>query len=82
LLATPRATLPSSVLRTKKGLPKGTTHRIDGDLNAERTLIVDLPRKAGLVTAVLMERGMGQTTAVVNGGGDHFSTDGAVAVVR
>ncbi len=69
------------VLRTKKGLPKGTTHRIDGDLDAERTLIVDLLRKAGLVTTVVMEPGMGQTTTAVNGGGDRFSTDGMVAVV-
>ncbi len=51
------------LLRTKKGLPKGTTHRINGDLDTERTLIVDLLRKAGLVTAVVMEWGMGRCLA-------------------
>jgi len=68
------------VLRDKKGLPKGTI-KIDGDLDAERTLIVDLLRQAGLVTAVVMEPGMGPTTTAVNDGGDRFSTDGMVAVV-
>ncbi len=69
------------VLRTATGLPKGTTHKIDGDLDAERTLIVDRLRAAGLVTAVVLEPGMGRTTTAVNGGGDRFTTDGRVAVV-
>ena len=69
------------VLRTTKGLPKGTTHRIDGNLDAARTLIVDLLRKAGLVTVVVLEPGRGRTTTAVNGGGDRFATDGLVAVV-
>jgi hypothetical protein len=60
---------------------QGTTHRIDGDLDAARTLIVDFLRKAGLVTAVVLEPGMGRTTTAVNGGGDRFATDGLVAVV-
>jgi len=69
------------VLRAKNGLPKGTTHRIDGDLDAERTVVVDLLRKTGLVTTVVLEPGMGRTTTAVNGGGDRFFTDGKVAVV-
>ena len=69
------------VLRTARGLPKGTIHRIDGHLDQERTTIVTLLRKAGLVTAVVMEPGMGRTTNAENGGGDRFYTDGQVAVV-
>jgi len=69
------------VLRTSKGIPKGTTHRIDGNLDQERTTIVNLLRQAGLVTAVVMEPGMGRTTNAENGGGDRFYTDGRVAVV-
>ncbi len=61
--------------------PKGTTHRIDGNLDQERTTIVNLLRQAGLVTAVVMEPGMGRTTNAENGGGDRFYTDGRVAVV-
>jgi len=69
------------VLRTSKGIPKGTTHRIDGNLDQERTTIVNLLRQAGLVTAVVMEPGMGRTTNAENGGGDRFYTDGRFAVV-
>ncbi len=69
------------MLRTSKGIPKGTTHRIDGNLDQERTTIVNLLRQAGLVTAVVMEPGMGRTTNAENGGGDRFYTDGRVAVV-
>ncbi len=69
------------VLRTKRGLPKGTTHKIDGNLDAERDNIVNLIRKTGLVTTVVMEPGMGRTTDGINGGGDRFYTDGKVAVV-
>ena len=69
------------VLRTSKGLPKGTTHKIDGNLDQERDTIVTLLRQAGLVTAVVMEPGIGRTTNAENGGGDHFYTDGQVDVV-
>lgn len=69
------------VLRTKLGLPRGTTHKIDGNLDAERTTIVNLMRKAGLVATVVMEPGMGRATNAMNGGGDRFYTDGKVAVV-
>jgi hypothetical protein len=69
------------VLRTSRGIPKGTTHKIDGNLDQERDNVVTLMRKAGLVTTVVMEPGMGRTTNAENGGGDHFYTDGQVAVV-
>ena len=54
---------------------------IDGDLDAERDNIVTLMRSAGVVAAVVMEPGMGRTTDAVNGGGDHFHTDGQCAVI-
>ncbi len=69
------------ILRTKRGLPRGTTHKIDSNLDAERDNIVALMRKAGLVATVVMEPGMGRTRNGVNGGGDSFYTDGKVAVV-
>jgi len=69
------------VLRTARGLPKGTTHKIDGNLDQERDNIVALMRQAGLVTAVVMEPGIGPTTNAENGGGDRFYTDGQVDVV-
>lgn len=62
-------------------LPVGTTHRIDGNLDAERSLVVSSLQQAGLVAAVVMEPGMGRTTTAVNAGGDHFSTDGRVALI-
>jgi len=69
------------VLRDKKGLPSGTTHRINGNVDAERNTIVGLLRKAGLVKALVPEPGMGRTTNAVNGGGDRFYTDGRASVV-
>ncbi len=69
------------ILRTKKGLPRGTTHKIDGNLDQERDMIVTLMRKAGVVATVIMEPGMGRATNAVNGGGDSFYTDGKVAVI-
>lgn len=61
--------------------PVGTTHRIDGNVDAERNLIVSALRGAGLVATVAMEPGMGRTINGVNGGGDRFYTDGRVALV-
>jgi len=79
---TPRHGTRWALMRRAPPLSRqGTTHRIDGDLDAARTLIVDFLRKAGLVTAVVLEPGMGRTTTAVNGGGDRFATDGLVAVV-
>lgn len=62
-------------------IPVGTTHRINPDIDAERNLIVSGLRSTGKVAAVLTEPGMGATTNAVNGGGDHFHTDGKVALI-
>jgi len=69
------------VLRNKRGVPVGTTHRINANLDAERDGIVRLVRGAGLVAAVVTEQGMGRTSTAVNGGGDRFYTDGQASVV-
>jgi hypothetical protein len=68
------------VLR-RHGIPIGTTHHIDPDLDAERARIVDALQATGRVTAVVMEPGMGATANARNGGGDRFFTDGKVAVI-
>jgi hypothetical protein len=68
------------VLR-RHGIPIGTTHHIDPDLDAERARIVQALQATGRVTAVVMEPGMGPTTNARNGGGDRFFTDGKVAVI-
>jgi hypothetical protein len=62
-------------------LPVGTTHHIDPNLDAERSLIVGEMQKDGLVTSVVMEPGIGATSNGRNGGGDRFYTDGKVAVI-
>lgn len=59
----------------------GTTHRIDGNLDAERALIVSEIQQTGRVSTVVMEPGMGLTKDAVNGGGDRMSTDGKVALI-
>ncbi len=59
----------------------GTTHRIDGNLDAERALIVSEMKETGRVSTVVMEPGMGPTRDAVNGGGDLMSTDGKVALI-
>lgn len=68
------------VLR-KHGLPVGTTHHIDPDLDTERGRIVQLIRATGMVSTVIMEPGMGATRNAKNGGGDPFSTDGKVSLI-
>jgi hypothetical protein len=45
----------------------GTTHRIDGNLDAERALIVSEIQQTGRVSTVVMEPGMGPTKDAVNG---------------
>ena len=62
-------------------LPAGTTHHIDANIDAERNLIVQDLRHAGLIRTVAMEPGMGSTNNGRNGGGDRFFTDGKVAVM-
>ncbi len=68
------------VLR-RHGIPIGTTHHIDPDLDAERTRIVQALQATGRVLAVVMEPGIGPTAHGRNGGGDRFYTDGKVAVI-
>ena len=68
------------VLR-KHGLPVGTTHHIDPDLDTERSRIVQLIRATGMVSTVIMEPGIGATRNAKNGGGDPFSTDGKVSLI-
>ena len=65
----------------KHGLPVGTTHHIDPDLDTERGRIVQLIRATGMVSTVIMEPGMGATRNAKNGGGDPFSTDGKVSLI-
>jgi hypothetical protein len=67
--------------RTFPHIPIGTTHRIDGNLDAERDLIVHAMQAAGLVAATVQEQGIGATQNGTNGGGDHFTTDGKVTVI-
>ena len=62
-------------------VPIGTTHHINPNLDAERSLIVTLLRRTGMVRTVLMEPGMGRTTDGKNAGGDRFYTDGQLAVI-
>ncbi len=62
-------------------IPIGTTHKIDPNVDAERSLIVQTIEATGLVQTVIMEPGMGPTQHGINGGGDPFFTDGNVAVV-
>jgi len=64
-----------------KGVPVGTTHHINPDLDAERDSIVALVRKAKLLTSTVVEQGIGKTTNGRNGGGDLFTTDGNAVVV-
>lgn len=62
-------------------IPIGTTHHINPNLDAERSLIVTLLRGTGMVRTVLIEPGMGETTDGKNAGGDRFYTDGKMAVI-
>ena len=63
-------------VRHRHGLPVGTTHHIDPDLDAMRTTIATPLEGTGLVGTVEMEPGMGATTTGKNAGGDRFFTDG------
>lgn len=62
-------------------IPVGTTHHIGADVDAERDLIVQYLRHAGLVRAVVTEPGMGATTNGRNGAGDRFVTNGKAVVI-
>ena len=65
----------------RHGIPIGTTHHIDPNLDAERALIVRALQGEGVVVTLLMEPGIGPTTNGRNGGGDRFYTDGKVALL-
>jgi len=62
-------------------LPVGTTHKIDGNLDAERDLVVHDMQRDSLVSTVISEPGVGKTANGVTGGGSHYQTDGKVDVV-
>ncbi len=64
-----------------KGVPVGTTHHINPNLDAERDAIVALMRKGKLLTTTVVEHGVGLTTNGRNGGGDLYTTDGNAVVV-
>jgi len=59
----------------------GTTHRIDGHIDTERNLIVTSMQKAGVVSTVVMEPGVGPVTNMRTGGGDLITTDGKAALI-
>lgn len=61
--------------------PAGTTHEIDGNLDAERNLLVSEFKSAGVITTVLTRPGVGKVSNGTTGGGSHYSTDGQVDVV-
>jgi hypothetical protein len=62
-------------------IPVGTTHHIDPNVDAERNLIAQEIKHAGLEMAVVTEPGIGPTTNGHNAGGDRFYTDGKVDVI-
>jgi hypothetical protein len=63
-------------------LPVGTTHRIDGNLDTERNLVVQEMETDKLVAALTTEPGVGKTSNGVTGGGSHYRTDGKVDVAE
>jgi len=65
----------------KHGIIVGTTHHIDPNLDRERDYIFALMKKAGVVSSLVIEPGMGRTTNGRNAGGDPFSTDGRVDLI-
>jgi len=65
----------------KHGIIVGTTHHIDPNLDRERDYIFALMKKAGLISGLVIEPGMGRTTNGRNAGGDPFYTDGRVDLV-
>ena len=59
----------------------GTTHRIDGHIDAERDLIVTSMKNIGVVASVVVERGIGHVSGMRTGGGDLITTDGNADVI-
>jgi hypothetical protein len=58
------------------------THHIGPDIDAERQLLIADIEAAGMATAKYQVTGIGPTVAGVNGGGDHYYTDGEVWILR
>jgi hypothetical protein len=58
------------------------THHIGPDIDAERLLLVTDIESAGMATAKYQVTGIGPTVAGINGGGDHYYTDGEVWILR
>jgi hypothetical protein len=56
------------------------THRIDGDLDAEREFIGEALGQAGAIRSFFQIPGVGPTLDGRNGGGDRYFTDGEVLV--
>jgi LssY-like putative type I secretion system component LssY len=58
------------------------THHIDADLDAERELLATDLENAGMATAKYQVTGVGLTLTGHNGGGDFYTTDGEVWILR
>jgi hypothetical protein len=58
------------------------THHIGPDIDAERLLLVTDIEAAGMATSKYQVTGVGPTVTGVNGGGDHYYTDGEVWILR
>jgi hypothetical protein len=58
------------------------THHIGPDIDAERQLLIADIEAAGMATAKYQVTGIGPTVAGLNGGGDHYYTDGEVWILR
>lgn len=58
------------------------THHIDADLDAERELLATDLENAGMATAKYQVTGVGLTLTGHNGGGDLYTTDGEVWILR
>jgi hypothetical protein len=56
------------------------THHIDPDIDAERDLLMQDLREAGMVDALFQISGIGPTLFGRNGGGDPYYTDGEIDV--
>jgi hypothetical protein len=58
------------------------THHIGPDIDSERQLLTADIEAAGMATAKYQVTGIGPTVAGLNGGGDHYYTDGEVWILR
>jgi len=56
------------------------THRIDGDLDAEREFVGEALARIGAIRSFFQVQGVGPTLDSRNGGGDRYFTDGEILV--